>query len=114
MPKSETILIGGDVGRKTDGFEHVHGGFSYGKRNEDGNRILEFVEKENWPKMSNTAGEPAKRLHEWCGKMSQLLSSLTDRVKRLEAKDEKNLLEIERLKTDLESAKKGSKTLYQC
>ncbi|ESO08328.1 hypothetical protein HELRODRAFT_169137 [Helobdella robusta] len=38
--------------------------------------------------------------------MSQLLSSLTDRVKQLEARDEKNLLEIERLTTDLESAKR--------
>ncbi|ESO11932.1 hypothetical protein HELRODRAFT_167026 [Helobdella robusta] len=48
MPKSETILIGGDlnghVGEKTDGFDTVHGGFGYGERNEDGNRILEFAE----------------------------------------------------------------------
>ncbi|ESO02868.1 hypothetical protein HELRODRAFT_174304 [Helobdella robusta] len=48
IPKSETILIGGDlnghVGEKTDGFDNVHGGFGYGKRNEDGNRILEFAE----------------------------------------------------------------------
>ncbi|ESN93968.1 hypothetical protein HELRODRAFT_149645, partial [Helobdella robusta] len=48
IPKSETILIGGNlngnVGEKTDGFDNVHGGFGYGKRNEDGNRILEFAE----------------------------------------------------------------------
>ncbi|ESN94252.1 hypothetical protein HELRODRAFT_68656 [Helobdella robusta] len=48
IPKSETILIGGDlnghVGEKTDCFDNVHGGFGYGERNEDGNRILEFAE----------------------------------------------------------------------
>ncbi|ESN94260.1 hypothetical protein HELRODRAFT_164067 [Helobdella robusta] len=48
IPKSETILIGGDlnghVGEKTDGFDNVHSGFNYGERNEDGNRILEFAE----------------------------------------------------------------------
>ncbi|ESO03038.1 hypothetical protein HELRODRAFT_173904 [Helobdella robusta] len=48
IPKSETIVIGGDlnghVGEKTDGFDNVHGGFGYGERNEDGNRILEFAE----------------------------------------------------------------------
>ncbi|ESO00275.1 hypothetical protein HELRODRAFT_192637 [Helobdella robusta] len=48
LPKSETILIGGDlnghVGEKTDGLDNVHGGFGYGERNEDGNRMLEFAE----------------------------------------------------------------------
>ncbi|ESO00276.1 hypothetical protein HELRODRAFT_83374, partial [Helobdella robusta] len=48
IPKSETILIGGDlnghVGEKTDGLDNVHGGFGYGERNEDGNRMLEFAE----------------------------------------------------------------------
>ncbi|ESO11730.1 hypothetical protein HELRODRAFT_166754 [Helobdella robusta] len=29
---------------KTDGFDNVHGGFGYGERNEDDNRILEFAE----------------------------------------------------------------------
>ncbi|ESN90233.1 hypothetical protein HELRODRAFT_182739 [Helobdella robusta] len=36
--------LNGHVGEKTDGFDNVHGGFGYGKRNEDGNRILEFAE----------------------------------------------------------------------
>ncbi|ESN99386.1 hypothetical protein HELRODRAFT_67464, partial [Helobdella robusta] len=35
IPKSETILIGGDlnglVGEKTDGFDNLHGGFGYGE-----------------------------------------------------------------------------------
>ncbi|ESN91362.1 hypothetical protein HELRODRAFT_70388 [Helobdella robusta] len=48
IPKSETILIGGDfnghVREKTDGFDNVHSSFGYGERNEDGNRILEFAE----------------------------------------------------------------------
>ncbi|ESO07529.1 hypothetical protein HELRODRAFT_75758, partial [Helobdella robusta] len=48
IPKSETILIGGDlnghVGEKTDDIDNVHGGFGYGERNKDGNRILEFAE----------------------------------------------------------------------
>ncbi|ESO02857.1 hypothetical protein HELRODRAFT_81208, partial [Helobdella robusta] len=39
IPKSESILIGGDlnghVGEKTDGLVNVHGGFGYGDRNED-------------------------------------------------------------------------------
>ncbi|ESO11808.1 hypothetical protein HELRODRAFT_166856 [Helobdella robusta] len=36
--------LNGHVGKKTDGFDNVHGGFSYGERKEDGNRILEFAE----------------------------------------------------------------------
>ncbi|ESN90809.1 hypothetical protein HELRODRAFT_182643 [Helobdella robusta] len=59
--------------------------------------------------MDNTASKPVKRLRERCGKMSQLLSLLIDRVKQLKARDKKNLLEIERLKTGLESAKKIAK-----
>ncbi|ESN99387.1 hypothetical protein HELRODRAFT_67053, partial [Helobdella robusta] len=50
IPKSETILIEGDlnghVGKKTDGFDCLHGGFGYGELNEDGNRILEFESHE--------------------------------------------------------------------
>ncbi|ESO02837.1 hypothetical protein HELRODRAFT_81133, partial [Helobdella robusta] len=34
IPKSETILIGGDLNGHV-GFDNVHGGFGYGKRNED-------------------------------------------------------------------------------
>jgi hypothetical protein len=41
-------LIGGDlnghVGADSDGYEGVHGGLSFGKRNEDGERILEFAD----------------------------------------------------------------------
>ncbi|ESO11721.1 hypothetical protein HELRODRAFT_166741 [Helobdella robusta] len=64
------------------------------------------VSEKKWPKLENAAGEPAKKLHKWCGKISHLLLSLIDRVKQLEAKDKQNLLEIVTLKHDLESAKK--------
>ncbi|ESO10208.1 hypothetical protein HELRODRAFT_190408 [Helobdella robusta] len=45
--------LNGHVGEKTDGFDNVHGGFGYGKRNEDGNRILEFAES-HWFCLLNT------------------------------------------------------------
>ena len=45
--RSEKCFIGADlnghVGEKTDGFEGVHGGFGFGKRNEAGKKILEFA-----------------------------------------------------------------------
>ncbi|ESN92775.1 hypothetical protein HELRODRAFT_164888 [Helobdella robusta] len=72
---------------------------------------LEFLQEEKWPKLGNTAGEPAKKLHEWCGKIFHLLLSLADRVKQLEAKDKENLLEIVTLKHDLESTKKEAAKL---
>ena len=34
--------LNGHVGRSASGFEQVHGGFGYGTRNTEGNRILEF------------------------------------------------------------------------
>ncbi|ESN93963.1 hypothetical protein HELRODRAFT_180379 [Helobdella robusta] len=43
-PLAQEPISNGYVGEKTDGFDNVHGGFGYGKRNEDGNRILEFAE----------------------------------------------------------------------
>ncbi|ESO08550.1 hypothetical protein HELRODRAFT_190766 [Helobdella robusta] len=44
LQEIEWCDLNGHVGEKTDGFDNVHGGFGYGKRNEDGNRILEFAE----------------------------------------------------------------------
>ena len=42
----ELIILGGDlnghVGKTTSGYEDVHGGFGYGVRNAEGERILEF------------------------------------------------------------------------
>ena len=47
IPPSEVLIPGGDwnghVGSTADGFEGVHGGFGYGVRNSDGDRILEFA-----------------------------------------------------------------------
>jgi hypothetical protein len=48
MGKGEEVIIGGDlnghVGELADGYEEAHGGFGFGKRNEEGERILEFCE----------------------------------------------------------------------
>ncbi|WP_236254243.1 hypothetical protein, partial [Rhodococcus sp. NKCM2511] len=45
---TEKLLIGGDmnghVGNSSDGFPEVHGGYSYGERNFEGERLLEFAE----------------------------------------------------------------------
>jgi exonuclease III len=42
----EILILGGDlnghVGKTTSGYEDVHGGFGYGVRNAEGERILEF------------------------------------------------------------------------
>ncbi len=43
---SEMVVLGGDfnghVGRDSDGYEGVHGGYGYGVRNSEGESILEF------------------------------------------------------------------------
>ena len=47
IPPSEVLIPGGDwnghVGSTADGYEGVHGGFGYGERNKEGERILEFA-----------------------------------------------------------------------
>ena len=44
----EEVVIGGDlnghVGNMAEGYEEVHGGYGYGNKNEEGERILEFCE----------------------------------------------------------------------
>ena len=51
VPSSEIFIPLGDwnghVGEKADGFEDVHGGFGYGTRNSEGERILEFAMTNN-------------------------------------------------------------------
>ena len=46
IDEKEFILLGGDlnghVGETTSGYDNVHGGFGYGTRNAEGERILEF------------------------------------------------------------------------
>ena len=44
----DKIILGGDmnghVGQVANGYQETHGGFGYGTRNKDGERILEFSE----------------------------------------------------------------------
>ncbi|XP_065315777.1 uncharacterized protein LOC135924611 [Gordionus sp. m RMFG-2023] len=46
LANEEGIILAGDlnghVGASSEGYERVHGGFSYGMRNLEGERILEF------------------------------------------------------------------------
>ena len=46
IPEDEAVILGGDlnghVGDSVDGYDGVHGGFGFGKRNLEGERILEF------------------------------------------------------------------------
>ena len=48
IPASELIVVGGDlnghVGTNVDGYDGVHGGYGFGERNADGERILEFCD----------------------------------------------------------------------
>ena len=51
VPSSEILISLGDwnehVGEKAGGFEDVHGGFGYGTRNSEDERILEFTMTNN-------------------------------------------------------------------
>ena len=51
MGDKELVLVAGDlnghVGKTADGYEGVHGGFGYGNRNPEGERILEFCDATN-------------------------------------------------------------------
>jgi hypothetical protein len=48
VPPGEFIMLGGDlnghVGSGSDGYEGLHGAFGFGKRNKEGDRILEFCQ----------------------------------------------------------------------
>jgi len=48
IPASELIVVGGDlsgdVGTTVDGYGGVHGGYRFGERNADGERLLEFCD----------------------------------------------------------------------
>ena len=48
LPEEEAIVLGGDlnghVGDRTDGYQGVHGGYGYGNRNAEGERVLEFCD----------------------------------------------------------------------
>ena len=48
ISRNERVVICGDfnghVGKDADGFEGVHGGYSFGVRNAEGEMLLEFAE----------------------------------------------------------------------
>jgi len=48
IPALELIVVGGDLnghaGTNVDGYDGVHGGYGFGERNPDGERILEFCD----------------------------------------------------------------------
>ena len=48
IPRSELLVLSGDmnahVGESSDGFEGIHGGRGFGRRNQEGDRFLEFAE----------------------------------------------------------------------
>ena len=47
IPQQEGIILGGDlnghIGESIDGYEGTHGGFGYGTRNVEGEKVLEFA-----------------------------------------------------------------------
>ncbi|KAE8661535.1 hypothetical protein F3Y22_tig00113725pilonHSYRG00880 [Hibiscus syriacus] len=47
IPEDQRVFIGGDfnshIGSEIDGYDSVHGGFSFGSRNEEGRTLLEFA-----------------------------------------------------------------------
>jgi hypothetical protein len=68
--------------------------------------ITEFLQEKNWPKLDGRASESSKQLHEWCGNISKILMTFADRINQLERNENEKSKEIEKLKIDLESAKK--------
>ena len=48
IPASELIVVGwdlnGHIGTNVDGYDGVHGGYGFGERNADGERILKFCD----------------------------------------------------------------------
>ena len=73
---------------------------------------IDFLNQENWPVFGQGNHSPSsKMLHEWCGKISQFVLTLSNRVKELENKKTFNIIEINKLKSDLDAANNASKTL---
>lgn len=67
----------------------------------------EFLLEHNWPSFGQGNHSVASKiLHEWCGKISSLVLSLSKRVTQLETKEKENITEIIKLTTDLTAAKK--------
>ena len=66
IDSSEKLLICGDlnghVGSEIDGFEGVHGGFGFGKRNVEGEMILETADALNLAVLNTWFKKKEKRL----------------------------------------------------
>ena len=62
----ETLLVCGDfnnhIGNAPDGFEGVHGGYGYGQRNPEGDRVLEFATAHNLVIGNSIFTKPKKHL----------------------------------------------------
>lgn len=72
---------------------------------------MECLLQENWPSLGQgNHSEASKKLHEWCGKISQYLVSLSERVKQLERNETRNLNEMDKLRNELEIANKTVKS----
>ena len=55
--------LNGHVGSEIDGFEGVHGGFGFGKRNVEGEMILEFADALNLAVLNMWFKEREKMFH---------------------------------------------------
>ena len=51
IPNNEKVIVAGDLnghkGEERNGYETIHGGYSFGMRNVEGDRILEFTDTMN-------------------------------------------------------------------
>ncbi len=67
---------------------------------------MEFLLQEKWPSLGQgNHSEVTKKLHEWCGKISNLMLSLVERVEKLEQNQTNSQNVISSLKNDFEAAK---------
>jgi hypothetical protein len=72
---------------------------------------MEFLLQENWPSLGQgNHSELTKKLHDWCGKISSYVVTLSERVNQLEKREETRTNEIKNLKCELEKANNSVKS----
>jgi len=72
---------------------------------------MEFLLQENWPSVGQgNHSELTKKLHDWCGKISNIVVALSERVNTLENKETISTNEIKKLKCELEKANNSVKS----
>jgi hypothetical protein len=72
---------------------------------------MENLLQENWPSLGQgNHSELSKKLHDWCGKISSYVLSLSERVNQLESREASNANEIKNLKAELEKANNSGKS----